>query len=582
MFWIIFIFSLFSTIDSIRIGKIEDRIMIGIISNNFLFNISKIECICQMMKLNGTIIALNYFQINNTCQLFISNNNSFLIQYNSNSSFIFINQSSISITVSQTNVICNVTCQNNGTCSSNVCICTSQWTGTQCEIPICSTPCANSGICTSPNVCTCYYGWQGSYCQTVKTVLWSFDNTLDDATSQFHGISSNSPTYTTGINGYGSALVLNGNINQCVIVYPYLNMSYISFTWQFWIYPTVTPTGDSMFIGQCSQPTSDQCLLFMTRNDIMLFAFWGDDIVGSKNISANKWAHMTFVYDYSLNKKFIYLNGILEASSNSIGPLQVNSTNMTFGCSTINGGSSYASAFIGYIDQMLFNSRVKNTSEILDDATLVFYYRFLSTSPLFDSGPNYINGSFGGNTTLVTSGIVNQGINFPVNRSYFQITKLVLLGTPNWPFSLSLWFKTNSLKGGGTIAHLSSDTSGTGWCIRFIGLSANGTIQVQIYGGTNTVINGPVMPVGVWTHVVYTFSTTNGIRLFVNGTFANSFMTSYSASNSPVTLTFGNPLLGTSCGSSFPNQQFYGSIDEVRLYSRELTTNEVLQLYINP
>ena len=123
---------------------------------------------------------------------------------------------------------------------------------------------------------------------------------------------------------------------------------------------------------------------------------------------------------------------------------------------------------------MLYSSRVKNASEILDDATLVAYYGFLSSAPLIDSGPNYINGSWGGGAISITSGIVNQAINFPVNGSYFLMTGLVLLGTSNLPFSLSLWFKTTSLSGGGTIAHLSNSITGDGWCIRFIGLTSSG------------------------------------------------------------------------------------------------------------
>jgi hypothetical protein len=418
----------------------------------------------------------------------------------------------------------------------------------------------------------------------VKTILWTFDNTLNDTSGQFTGTGYNSPTYTSGINGYGSALVVNGAMSQCVIVTPYLNMSYISFTWEFWVYPTITPTGDSMFIGQCSQATNDQCLLFMTRNDVMLFAFWYDDISGSTSISAHKWSHMAFVYDSAANKKYIYLNGIFEATQNSVGPLQVGSIFMTFGCRTITGGAPYSNYFTGYIDQILYNSRIKNASEILDDATLVVYYRFLSTAPLIDSGPNYINGSWGGGALSINPGIVDQAIEFRINGSYFQMTGLVLLGTSNWPLSLSLWFKTTSLNGGGTIAHLSSTTSGRGWCIGFIGLLANGTVQIQIYNGTaiTVVVVGPAIATGTWNHVVHTFSTINGMRLYVNGTLYGSVVATYSASGSPNTLTFGNPLLGTGCDSSFPNQQFYGSIDEVRLYSRELTVSEILQLYSNP
>ena len=423
----------------------------------------------------------------------------------------------------------------------------------------------------------CYYF-------TVTTLLWTFDNTLDDLSGQFTGAGYNSPTFVSGINGYGSALAVNGTVGQCAIVNPYLNMSYISFTWEFWVYPTIVPTGDSLFIGQCSQNGFvGGCLIFMTRNSVMWFAFWGDDVIGTTLIPANTWFHMSFVYDMAASKKYIYLNGILESIQNTSGPLRVTNTVLTFGCLTTTGGIPYVNFFTGYIDQMLYTSRVKNASEILDDATLVAYYRFLSTRPLIDSGPNYINGSWGGAATITASGVVNQAMDFPVNGSYFLVTGLVLLGTVNYPFSLSLWFKTSSLSGGGTIVHISSASTGVGWCLRFMGLTTNGNIDVQIYNGvTNVVYTGPVMPVGIWNHVAYTFSTANGIRLYINGTLHGSAATTYVASGAANTLIFGNPLSGTACGSASPNQQFYGSIDEVRLYSREISAVEVSQLYLNP
>ncbi|CAF1157092.1 unnamed protein product [Adineta steineri] len=97
MFWILVILSLFFVGESVRLGKIDDYFVIGNTSNT-LIHITEEQCICQMVKLNGLIIGANYFQINDTCQLFIYNNNSILIEFNLDSSFLFINQSAITIT----------------------------------------------------------------------------------------------------------------------------------------------------------------------------------------------------------------------------------------------------------------------------------------------------------------------------------------------------------------------------------------------------------------------------------------------------------------------------------------------------
>jgi hypothetical protein len=102
MFWAMLVLSLVSIGDCISIGKIQDNIMIGI-ANYSLLNITEDQCVCQMVQLNGLLSALNYFQANQTCQLYSYNISSILIQFNSNACLIFINQSVISIESIQIN-----------------------------------------------------------------------------------------------------------------------------------------------------------------------------------------------------------------------------------------------------------------------------------------------------------------------------------------------------------------------------------------------------------------------------------------------------------------------------------------------
>ncbi|CAF1657309.1 unnamed protein product, partial [Adineta steineri] len=72
MFWIIFLFSLFSIHDSIRISLIKDNILIGVISKSLL-DLTQDQCICEMLNSDESIYALNYFSTNQTCQLLYSN-----------------------------------------------------------------------------------------------------------------------------------------------------------------------------------------------------------------------------------------------------------------------------------------------------------------------------------------------------------------------------------------------------------------------------------------------------------------------------------------------------------------------------
>ena len=113
------------------------------------------------------------------------------------------------------------------------------------------------------------------------------------------------------------------------------------------------------------------------------------------------------------------------------------------------------------------------------------------------------------------------------------------------------------------------------------------TGQIVITGWYSTLqIVGPIIPLNTWTHIGSTFSPTNGYRLYVNGTLFNS--AAASTRNAPgkiSVLTLGNPLQGVSrnyggdCqGQSIVQTVYSGSIDEFRVYSRELASTEIVKL----
>ncbi|CAF4326952.1 unnamed protein product, partial [Adineta steineri] len=96
MFWILFILSLFCVCNSILLTKIQNIIIVGNMYNNLL-NVTEDQCICEMIKVNDSISALNYFSTNQTCQLYRSNSSTIYVEFYLNSTFIFLNESSISI-----------------------------------------------------------------------------------------------------------------------------------------------------------------------------------------------------------------------------------------------------------------------------------------------------------------------------------------------------------------------------------------------------------------------------------------------------------------------------------------------------
>lgn len=89
---LIVIFSIIFPAYSIRIGIIQNNIIIGQTYDS-VTDVTRDQCVCYLIGLNATVSVGNYFQNNQTCQLFQLNTNSVIVQYFSNSSFIFLNQS---------------------------------------------------------------------------------------------------------------------------------------------------------------------------------------------------------------------------------------------------------------------------------------------------------------------------------------------------------------------------------------------------------------------------------------------------------------------------------------------------------
>jgi hypothetical protein len=119
-----------------------------------------------------------------------------------------------------------------------------------------------------------------------------------------------------------------------------------------------------------------------------------------------------------------------------------------------------------------------------------------------------------------------------------------------------------------------------------IGFNSNGHLTIQTLGSsgiyTASLIN-ETLSLNTWTHVGMTYSTSNGIRLFVNGLLENSNNAScdYSASDEMSTITIGTCLQLNMCAVNqtiIVPSQFRGKIDELKIYSRDLSESEIYQL----
>lgn len=218
--------------------------------------------------------------------------------------------------------------------------------------------------------------------------------------------------------------------------------------------------------------------------------------------------------------------------------------------------------------------------EVLRDATLTVSYTF--NFSLIDDGPLGINGT-GTNVQYDTNGRVNVSLSLSVSPSFVRITGLVYLGTSGHPYSIAVWIKPTSVNGG-TIIHVSPSSGGTSWSFPMLGFTSSGNIAIRSCdSGGSKSLTGPVITVNVWTHVVITYSSTNKLRLWINGgqvaVSTSNFV--WTTTNVPLMLTLGVSITsGGSCSTSpsIIQGQYFGLMDEFNLFSRELSSADITSL----
>ena len=113
-----------------------------------------------------------------------------------------------------------------------------------------------------------------------------------------------------------------------------------------------------------------------------------------------------------------------------------------------------------------------------------------------------------------------------------------------------------------------------------MGISASGEIVAATWNLSLQQIVGPVLVTNTWTHVVSTYSLSNGFRLYVNGTLVGSRgPLSFVSPSQTNTLTLGYPATGSQCSQvSVVSRPYSGYLDEFRVYSRELNATDILAL----
>jgi len=192
-------------------------------------------------------------------------------------------------------------------------------------------------------------------------------------------------------------------------------------------------------------------------------------------------------------------------------------------------------------------------------------YYSLDDADLTGSNPDDLsgNGNNGTSSSITTgaTGLLSECFDFNGTSSQID-TGTATFDTPNG--SVSCWINVNSISDRGII----SDRVSTNY-FQLI-LTSSGAINFRINNGSNYEINtaSNTITAGTWYHIVATWGS-NGMKLYINngtpGT--NAYTGTWSTTNN------------MKIGQLVSFYWFDGKIDEVGIWSRELTSTEISELY---
>ncbi len=416
---------------------------------------------------------------------------------------------------------------------------------------------------------------------------WKMDETSGSAANDSNGNCAgtllNSPTWVIG--RIGGALALNG-INQFVTVPndASLNIGTSDFSVSLWMQRGSDSSGlNRRLIYKGANSNSEiGYAVFGTNTAIGLVL--GNGLTRYSTTctipSLDQWHHFVCTVDRSSGKAQLYMNGVYQTGMDisAFNEADISNTrNLLIGTAAADG----MLAWPGKVDDVRIYKRVLTPGEIADPdsgpSSASTHWRFndgagsVATDSvgrcngMLQNNPTWTTGKIGGALTLNGS---NQFVSVSNNSSDLNI------GTGD--FSISLWMQRGN------------DSSGLNRRLIYKGANLNSEIGSAIFG-TNTAIglvlgNGltrysttcTIPSLNQWHHFACTVDRTSGqAKIYMNGIYQTAM--DISALSGVDISNTRDLLIGAAANDG--TLAWPGKVDDVRIYKRALSADEVLRLY---
>lgn len=318
----------------------------------------------------------------------------------------------------------------------------------------------------------------------------------------------------------------------------------------------------------------------------------------SKTYPVRVWHHIIGTVDIESGQFKIYVDGIQDSENNNktLGTLFNSSANVTIGAASISGNPTPLN---GSVDDIRIYNRILSPSEIKRlyaqgtpgiNASLntlrnglVGYWTFngknLSGTTAFDSAGNN-NGTLT-NKPQPVIGRIGQALNFDGTDDFVNGgsgASLDNLATVTKGLTVSAWIKPLTLgdSSAGVIVDKGTASS-VGWRLRVaVNNALNFDAQFDTTDLFRTSANNSIK-LGEWQHVAATWdgsSLARNVFLFING----NFQAGGSIGNG-VTTRPDDSAQNINFGGTGITLSFNGGLDEIRVYDRVLSPDEIKRLY---
>ncbi len=326
---------------------------------------------------------------------------------------------------------------------------------------------------------------------------------------------------------------------------------------------------------------------------------------GLTTLDTNKWYHITGVYDSSVQKMYIYLNGVLDNT-----PLDITGYVIANPSNSVQIGAELSASYLfnGSIDDVRIYNRTVSVAEIaalyktgatvINAGTnnsltngLVGLWSFdgkdvnWGSNTAFDRSGQGNNGTFNlmSTTSSPVKGKIGQGMYFDSVDDYVSVNNSVSLQplTGNW--SVGFWINRKGLGTGDFPEVIGSRPWLTGvdkgWAVS---LSTADTKMSAHYADGTVGFDVPaqrsasVVPLNTWQHWVVVFDRTNSkLNFYLNGQLdvQNSVAFPSGTIDQADNIYIGREIGGGN------NRRLNAILDDVRVYNRALSATEAKQMY---